>query len=70
VKVVQYPEMGWLGRHFLCPACGVLVEFEIEDLKGVGHFKPRLIEGHWSAIVQCPVDGKVQTFREVRNAGE
>ena len=65
MKVIQYPELGWIGVHFACPQCGVMVEFVLSDLQGITPVKPKLIEGAWSAIVQCPVEGKVQTFREV-----
>ena len=66
MKVIAYPAFDWLDRYFSCPNCGVLVEFEVDDLKGINPIKPKKIDGQWSVIVQCPVDGKVQTFREVQ----
>jgi hypothetical protein len=64
MKVVVPPDLPWVGRHFVCPGCGGIVEFEVTDTKGVPPIKPALISGQWTVRCQCQWCRTVKVFTE------
>ena len=64
--VISAPALPWLDRHFGCPGCGGIVQFEVQDVTGLKGIKSRQgADGRWQIQTQCTWCRIVQTFREV-----
>jgi predicted RNA-binding Zn-ribbon protein involved in translation (DUF1610 family) len=66
MKIIAAPTFAWEGKHFRCPSCTAVIEFELSDLRAKNTSFTKGITGAWTVSnVTCPICGALGRFLQL-----